>query len=301
MPGAADPVPVRVYGAYIRDMDGFIGHHEGAIRLGVFIGIMVLMAIAETWAPRRTLSVARGFRWLNNIALIAVGTGLLRVVFPLLAVAFAGVAQAHGWGLFNQVDAPSWLAVVVSFVALDFVIYLQHRVFHAVPLFWRLHMVHHADPDIDASTGVRFHPFEIVLSMAIKFAAIALLGAPALAVVLFEIVLNATSVFSHANWRLPLGLDRALRMVLVTPDMHRVHHSVKRYETDSNFGFNFSVWDRLCGSYRPQPEAGHETMTIGLSQFQDQRRQGLVWMLLLPFTGSIGDHPRQRAGSAPSA
>jgi sterol desaturase/sphingolipid hydroxylase (fatty acid hydroxylase superfamily) len=267
-------------------MDGFLAQHEGGIRLGVFFGVLAAMALAETLAPRRPLSVARGFRWLNNFALIAVGTGLLRVVFPVLAVAFAGIARENGWGLFNLVDAPTWLAVIVSFVALDFAIYLQHRVFHAVPLFWRLHMVHHADPDIDASTGIRFHPIEIALSMAIKFGAIALLGAPALAVLLFEIVLNATSMFSHANWRLPIPLDRVLRAVLVTPDMHRVHHSVIRRETDSNFGFNFSIWDRLCGTYRPQPEAGHERMTIGLPHYQQQRRQGLVWMLLLPFTGA---------------
>ena len=276
-------------------MDGFLAQHEGAIRLGAFFGVLAVLALAETLAPRRPLLAARGFRWLNNFALIAVGTLLLRLAFPLLAVGFAGVAQANGWGLFNLVGAPYWLAVLVSFAALDFVIYLQHRLFHAVPLFWRLHMVHHADPDIDASTGIRFHPIEIALSMLIKFGAIALLGAPALSVVLFEIVLNATSMFSHANWRLPLTLDRALRAVVVTPDMHRVHHSAIRRETDSNFGFNFSFWDRLCRSYRAQPEAGHDAMSIGLPQFQAVRRQGIVWMLLLPFIGSIGNHPRATA------
>jgi sterol desaturase/sphingolipid hydroxylase (fatty acid hydroxylase superfamily) len=259
------------------------------------------MALAETLAPRRPLSVSRGFRWLNNFALIAVGNLALRLLFPILAVGFAAVARDSGWGLFNNIAAPYWLAVAVSFVALDFAIYLQHRLFHAVPVLWRLHMVHHADPDIDASTGIRFHPIEIVLSMAIKFGAIALLGAPALAVILFEIVLNATSMFSHANWRLPIPLDRVLRAVLVTPDMHRVHHSAIRRETDSNFGFNFSFWDRLCGTYRAQPEAGHDRMTIGLTQYQDQRRQNLWWMLMLPFTGSIGDHPRRRANSLPPA
>jgi sterol desaturase/sphingolipid hydroxylase (fatty acid hydroxylase superfamily) len=282
-------------------MESLLAQHEGAIRLGAFFGVLAVLAIAETLAPRRPLSVARGFRWLNNFALIAVGTLLLRLAFPLLAVGFAAIARENGWGLFNLVDAPYWLAIIVSFAALDFVIYLQHRLFHALPLLWRLHMVHHADPDIDASTGIRFHPIEIALSMLIKFGTIALLGAPALAVVLFEIVLNATSMFSHANWRLPIALDRVLRAVLVTPDMHRVHHSVIRRETDSNFGFNFSFWDRLCGSYRAQPEAGHDRMTIGLSHFQDQRRQGVVWMLLLPFTGSIGNHPRARTSAAPPA
>ena len=267
-------------------MDGFLAQHEGTIRLVAFVGVLALMGLAETLAPRRPRLVSRGFRWLNNFALIAVGTFALRVLFPILAVAFAGVAQANGWGLFNMIDAPYWLAIVVSFAALDFAIYLQHRVFHAVTPLWRLHMVHHADPDIDASTGIRFHPIEIVLSMAIKFAAIALLGAPALAVLLFEIVLNATSMFNHANWRLPIPLDRVLRAVLVTPDMHRVHHSVIRRETDSNFGFNFSFWDRLCGTYRAQPEAGHDAMTVGLPQFQKDRRQNVLWMLALPFTGS---------------
>lgn len=276
-------------------MDGFLGQHEGAIRLGVFVGILVLMGIAESLAPRRVLSVARGFRWVNNIALVIVDTAVVRVVFPMLAVVFAAFAREHGWGLFNQIDAPYWLAVIVSFGVLDFVIYLQHRLFHAVPLLWRLHMVHHADPDIDATTGVRFHPIEIALSLLIKFAAIAVLGAPALAVLLFEIVLNGTSVFNHANWRLPLGLDRVLRWLVVTPDMHRVHHSVIPVETNSNFGFNFPWWDRLCGTYRAQPAKGHDGMTIGLTQYQDQRRQGLVWMLLLPFTGTVGAYPKRTA------
>lgn len=276
-------------------MDGFLGQHEGAIRLGVFVGILVLMGIAESLAPRRVLSVARGFRWVNNLALVIVDTAVVRAVFPVLAVVFAAFARERGWGLFNQIEAPYWLAVIVSFVALDFVIYLQHRLFHAVPLLWRLHMVHHADPDIDATTGVRFHPIEIALSLLIKFAAIAVLGAPALAVLLFEIVLNGTSVFNHANWRLPLGLDRLLRWLVVTPDMHRVHHSVIPAETNSNFGFNFPWWDRLCGTYCAQPAEGHDGMTIGLTQYQDQRRQGLVWMLLLPFTGRVGAYPKRTA------
>ncbi len=274
-------------------MENFLGQHEGAIRLGMFVGILVLMGLAESLVPRRVLSASRGFRWVNNLALIAVGTGALRLVFPVLAVAFAVFVAERGWGLFNAIAAPYWLAVIGSFLALDFVIYLQHRLFHAVPLLWRLHMVHHADPDIDATTGVRFHPIEIVLSMLIKFGAVAVLGAPALAVLLFEIVLNATSMFNHANWRLPLGLDRVLRRLVVTPDMHRVHHSVIPRETNSNFGFNFPWWDRLCGTYRDQPAAGHDGMTIGLSQYQDQRRQGLVWMLLLPFTGTTGAYPRR--------
>jgi sterol desaturase/sphingolipid hydroxylase (fatty acid hydroxylase superfamily) len=267
-------------------MESWITQHEPGLRFGVFFGLLIVLALAETLAPRRPLRGSRGFRWLHNLLLVAVDTAVLRFGFPILAVAFAGLAQAQGWGVFNQVAAPYWLAVVGSFLALDFIIYAQHRLFHAVPMLWRLHRVHHADIDIDASTGVRFHPIEIVLSMLIKFAAIAALGAPALAVILFEIVLNATSMFSHANLRLPAGLDRALRLIVVTPDMHRVHHSIQRHETDSNFGFNFPWWDRLCGSYRPQPEQGHDGMTIGLTPYQTKLRQDLGWMLLLPFRGS---------------
>jgi sterol desaturase/sphingolipid hydroxylase (fatty acid hydroxylase superfamily) len=267
-------------------VESWITQHEPVLRLCAFFGLLILLAIAETLAPRRPLRGARGFRWLHNLLLVAVGTAVLRFGFPVLAVAFAGVGRAMSWGVFNQVDVPYWVAVVVSFLALDFTIYVQHRLFHAVPLLWRLHRVHHADIDIDASTGVRFHPIEIALSMLIKFAAIAALGAPVLAVLLFEIVLNATSMFSHANWRLPLGLDRVLRLIVVTPDMHRVHHSILRPETDSNFGFNFPWWDRLCGSYRAQPQAGHDAMTIGLAPYQDRTRQDLWWMLILPLRGS---------------
>ncbi len=267
-------------------MESWIPQHEPVLRLSAFFGLLIVLAIAETLAPRRPLRGARGFRWLHNLLLVAVGTAraALRVSCP-----GGGVRRCRAGdelGVFNQVDVPYWVAVVVSFLALDFTIYVQHRLFHAVPLLWRLHRVHHADIDIDASTGVRFHPIEIALSMLIKFAAIAALGAPVLAVLLFEIVLNATSMFSHANWRLPLGLDRVLRLIVVTPDMHRVHHSILRPETDSNFGFNFPWWDRLCGSYRAQPQAGHDAMTIGLAPYQDRTRQDLWWMLILPLRGS---------------
>lgn len=272
-------------------MDGILAQNEALVRAGTFFGLLALMGLWETLAPRRRLVAARGFRWLNNLALVIVDTLALRLIFPLLAVAFAEMARAQGWGLFNIVAAPFWVAPLVSFFALDLLIYFQHRVFHRIPLLWRLHMVHHADPDIDATTGVRFHPIEIVLSMLIKFAAIAILGAPAISVLLFEIVLNGTAVFNHANVRLPGSIDRVLRRLVVTPDMHRVHHSIIVRETNSNFGFNFPWWDRLFGTYRAQPQAGHAAMTIGLTQYQDQRRQGLWWMLALPFSGKPGAYP----------
>lgn len=203
----------------------------------------------------------------------------------------AGLAQERGWGLFNNYPVPYAAAVVLSILALDLVIYFQHVMFHAVPLLWRMHRMHHADLDFDLTTGVRFHPFEIVISLGIKIGAVALLGAPILAVLLFEILLNATSIFNHANWRLPLGLDRVLRWFVVTPDMHRVHHSVHRDETNSNFGFNLPWWDRVFGTYRAQPREGHERMTIGLTQFRDPRQLHLWRLLIQPFIGDASDYP----------
>jgi len=213
------------------------------------------------------------------------------------AVGMAILAEARGWGVFNNLSVPLWLAVVLSVVALDFAIYLQHVLFHAVPILWRLHMVHHADLDFDVTTGLRFHTVEILLSMGIKLGVVVLLGSPALAVLLFEVILNATSMFSHGNIRLPAWLDRLLRVFVVTPDMHRVHHSVISRETNSNFGFNLPWWDYLFGTYRAQPAAGHEGMTIGLSQFRDERVDRLHWMLALPFVGSLGKYPINRRGT----
>jgi sterol desaturase/sphingolipid hydroxylase (fatty acid hydroxylase superfamily) len=266
--------------------------YEPVIRLGCFAGVLILMALWEILAPRRRLIAGKPWRWANNLGLVALDTIAVRFVVPLAAVGAAMVARQRGWGLFNNVVLPDWLAVVLSVVALDFAIYLQHVLFHAIPALWRLHMVHHADLDFDVSTGVRFHPVEIVLSMGIKIAAVVLLGAPAVAVLIFEVVLNATSMFSHGNVRLPAWLDRVLRLVVVTPDMHRVHHSVHVRETNSNFGFNLPWWDFLMGTYRSQPAEGHEGMTVGLSQFRDERRvERLHWMLLLPFVGRVGDYP----------
>lgn len=268
--------------------------HETAIRLGCFLGVFVAMALWELLAPRRKRVMGRGVRWFSNLGIVVIDTLLLRVTFPVVAVGMALLAEEWGWGLFNRIDTPYWFAVLVSFIVLDFVIYLQHVMFHAVPLFWRLHMVHHADLDFDVTTGLRFHPIEILLSMGIKLATVVVLGPPAVAVLLFEVLLNATSMFNHSNIRIPLSIDRVLRWCVVTPDMHRVHHSVEVDESNSNFGFNLPWWDRLCGTYQDQPAAGHEKMTIGLTQFRDAAIQRLHRLILLPFTGSTGENPINR-------
>jgi sterol desaturase/sphingolipid hydroxylase (fatty acid hydroxylase superfamily) len=257
--------------------------NEPFVRLASFAGVLALMAGLEALAPRRRLTAPRGWRWANNLALVAVNSLCVRLLFPLAGVGFALLAQERGWGLFNVVAAPGWLAFAVCFVLLDLVIWGQHVGFHRTPALWRLHRMHHADTDIDASTGLRFHPLEIVLSMVVKFAAVAALGAPPLAVLAFEVALNATSMFNHANVRLPAGLDAALRRVIVTPDMHRVHHSVDPLETHSNFGFNLSVWDRLFGLYRAQPALGHDAMAIGLPIFRDERELRLDRLITQPF------------------
>jgi sterol desaturase/sphingolipid hydroxylase (fatty acid hydroxylase superfamily) len=269
---------------------------EAIVRIICFAAVLLLMALWEVLAPRRSASVSKGLRWASNIGLAALNTIVVRVCFPLGLVSVALFAEDRAWGLFPNIDLPGWLAILLTVAILDFVIYVQHVVFHAVPLLWRLHMVHHADLDFDVTTGVRFHTFEIVLSLGIKAVAVLLLGPPAVAVLIFEALLNATSMFSHGNVRLPAALDRALRLLLVTPEMHRVHHSVVAAETNSNFGFNVPWWDYLFGTYRAQPEAGHEAMTIGLNQFRDERVEHLPAMLALPFVGDTGDYPVNRTG-----
>jgi sterol desaturase/sphingolipid hydroxylase (fatty acid hydroxylase superfamily) len=265
---------------------------EPIVRLGCFVGVLLLMALWEVSAPCRRLSVRRSVRWSANLGLVAIDTLAVRFLIPLGAVGVAVVSREHGWGLLNLAAVPEWLAVAAAVVALDLFIYLQHVMFHAVPLLWRLHMVHHADLDFDATTGVRFHPLEILLSMGIKMAVVALLGAPALAVVLFEILLNATSVFNHGNVRLPAGAERLLRLMVVTPEMHRVHHSIRPEETNSNFGFNLPWWDHLFGTYRGRPADGHEGMTLGLQQFREERVAVCLFRLLvLPFVGRVGRYP----------
>ncbi|WP_111732783.1 sterol desaturase family protein [Roseovarius amoyensis] len=263
---------------------------EPTIRLAVFLGVLVAMMMWEIAAPRRRQEMPRVLRWSNNLALVIVDTAILRLVFPMLAVGLAVMAQAGGWGLFNVPDWPGWVTVVLSVLVLDLAIYLQHVMFHAVPALWRLHRMHHADTEIDATTGLRFHPVEILLSMAIKLAVVAALGAPPVAVLIFEVLLNATALFNHANINLPRRVDRVLRLVMVTPDMHRVHHSVIPAETNSNFGFNLPWWDRLLGTYRAQPVKGHLGMTIGLERFRDRRELWLDRMLLQPLRGPASGH-----------
>ena len=265
--------------------------HESVIRLGFFGGGFAVMALWELLAPRRELRVSKGTRWFANIGITFLGTVLVRVLFPAAAVGMALLAVERGWGFVNNLHLSQTVSIVVSVLILDLVIYLQHVLFHAIPVLWRLHMVHHADIDFDVTTGLRFHPVEIVLSIVIKLSAMVLLGPPVVAVLIFEVLLNATAMFNHGNVRIPLAVDRPLRLFVVTPDMHRVHHSVKPFETNSNFGFNLPWWDRLLGTYRDQPEDGHKAMVIGLSQFQDKRKQTLPWLLALPFAGRAGNYP----------
>jgi sterol desaturase/sphingolipid hydroxylase (fatty acid hydroxylase superfamily) len=272
-------------------LDTFLQTYEAAIRLGFFIGIFAVIALWEQLAPRRVLTVGKGIRWANNLGLVALNTLLLRLLFPAAAVGMAALANDQGWGLLNHFQAPAWLAIPVAVVALDFVVWLQHVMVHAIPALWRLHRVHHADPDYDVTTGSRFHPLEIVLSMMIKFAAIALLGPPVVAVLIFEVLLNATAMFNHGNVRLPAKLDRILRLFVVTPDMHRVHHSIEDDETNSNFGFNLPWWDRLFGTYRDQPRGGHEGMTIGIRGYNQPRDVSwLPGMIVLPFRGKVAGY-----------
>ena len=258
---------------------------ELVIRLSAFAGVFAVMAMWELVAPRRPWAVGRATRWPNNLGILVVDAVAVRLLIPTAAAGVALLAAERGFGLFNQIGWPAWLTGLVGFVVLDLVIYGQHVVFHHVPWLWRLHRMHHADLDIDVTTGVRFHPVEILLSMLIKIATVALLGIPAAAVVAFEVVLNATSMFNHSNVVLPPWLDRVVRLIVVTPDMHRVHHSVVRAETDSNFGFNLPWWDHLFGTYRPEPAAGHDGMTIGLPAFRDTNELRLDRLLTQPFRG----------------
>ena len=271
--------------------------HEPLIRLTVFAGILALMAGLEAWLPRRRRSAGRWLRWPGNLGVVVLDSLVLRLVFPTAAVGLALALEGRGVGLLPWLGLPQPLAVLLAVVLLDLAIYLQHVMFHAVPALWRLHRMHHADLDFDVTTGLRFHPVEILLSMVIKLMVVVALGAPAVAVLVFEVLLNATAMFNHANLRLPDRLDRALRLVLVTPDMHRVHHSVVPRETNSNFGFNLAVWDRVFGTYRAQPAAGHEGMTIGITQFRDPRELRLDRMLTQPLREDDRAYPLGRRES----
>ncbi|MFT4581513.1 MAG: sterol desaturase/sphingolipid hydroxylase (fatty acid hydroxylase superfamily) [Gammaproteobacteria bacterium] len=261
---------------------------EPTIRLTCFLGIFVTVVVWEILAPRRNQVISRARRWPNNLGITALNTGLVRIVAPTGVVGFAMVTDERGWGLLPLMQFSEWVAVLLAVVLLDLLIYFQHRMFHAIPVLWRLHRMHHADLEFDVTTGVRFHPIEIVISMGLKIAAVAIIGAPALAVLVFEILLNATSLFNHGNISLPARIERALRYFIVTPDMHRVHHSIDRAETNSNFGFNLPWWDRLFGTYKPRPAAGHLDMIIGIPEFRSPEELRFDRLLAQPFRRGKG-------------
>ena len=263
-------------------MEQLLQNHEALFRLGAFAVVLVLMLLWEALGPRRTPSLGWNRR-LNNLALVSLDVLLVRLLIPIATVTVAEISVTRGWGLFNVVDAGFWLSFVVSLLLMDLVIYGQHVITHKIPLLWRIHRLHHTDLDFDVTTALRFHPFEIILSMFIKFFFIALFGAPVMAVIVIEIILNISSMFNHSNIQIPVSIDRLLRYFIVTPDMHRVHHSVKKIETNSNYGFNIPWWDYIFHTYRPQPSAGHLKMKIGLNEFQGDKVVFLHWLLVQPF------------------
>jgi len=272
---------------------------EGAIRFAMFLAVFGAVALWEALAPRRKRSFERLARWPHNLGLLLVDVALVRVLAPGAAIAVAMTAAGSGWGLLNALALPGWAAIAAGIALLDLAIYFQHVMFHAVPTLWRLHRVHHADLDFDVTTGARFHPIEILISTAVKCAAIAALGAPVISVFVFEMLLNATAIFNHANASLPQCLERWLRWLVVTPDMHRVHHSVRYEESSSNFGFNLPWWDRLFGTYRAQPRLGHAAMTIGVDAFRSSQELRLDRLLVQPLRDTPGQYPitrRQAAG-----
>ncbi len=260
---------------------------ELVVRLSAFAGVFFVMALAELALPKRALQASKPRRWLTNLSIVGIDMLLVRLMgafaIPLAAVAVALYADAQGFGLFNWLAWPAWMEILLAVIVLDLAIWFQHLISHKVPIFWRLHQVHHADVDFDVTTALRFHPIEIGLSMLYKIALVLLLGPAAVAVVLFEVILNGCAMFNHANVALPRGLDRVLRLIIVTPDFHRVHHSVLPHEHNGNYGFNLSIWDRLFATYTAQPSAGHDGMTIGLSRYQSEQPTQLGWCLLLPF------------------
>jgi sterol desaturase/sphingolipid hydroxylase (fatty acid hydroxylase superfamily) len=273
-------------GMEIDAIENFVLQREAMVRLGIFAAVFITMMAWELLAPRRILTVSKSVRWVNNLGLFVLNGIVLRLLFPAAAVGLAISVADMGWGLFNLLDLPFWFEVTAAVLVLDLAIYLQHILMHRVPLLWRLHRVHHADLDIDLTTGSRFHTIEIIVSMLIKWGVILLLGPALIAVLVFEILLNGMAIFNHANVSLPPAVDRLVRYLLVTPDMHRVHHSAIKRETDSNYGFNLSIWDRAFRTYIDQPEMGHDKMTIGIAEFRDARQvDRLPGMLALPFVG----------------
>lgn len=264
-------------------MGNLISQYESMIRLSVFAGVFILMISAETLFPKKQRVLKRMQRWSTNLSLTLISTLLVSLLFPIAAIGLAQYAQDQHWGILNVFNLPLWAHILVSIIALDFAIYVQHVASHKFPIFWRLHKVHHADRDIDATTGIRFHPVEIILSLFYKFAAICVLGPHMLGVFIFEILLNASALFNHANLSLPKSVDKILRIFIVTPDMHRVHHSVILKETNANYGFNLSIWDKIFRTYIAQPRQGHDKMTIGLAQYQSPKPSFILWCLTLPF------------------
>lgn len=264
--------------------DSWLMANESLLRLSVFFSVLALMMLLETQIPRRKLLLKRSERWPNNLGLVVLNTLLLRLLFPTAAVGAAIYASQQQYGLFNWVQLPNWIAVLLSVIVLDLIIYGQHVLVHKVPILWQVHKVHHADLDYDVTTGSRFHPIEILLSMVFKISAVVVLGAPAIAVILFEIILNGMAMFNHSNIRLPQRLDKYLRKLVVTPDMHRVHHSRLLRESNRNFGFNLSIWDRVFSTYQSQPTAGHDRIQIGLNHYDNPAQVvRLKGLLLLPF------------------
>ena len=264
-------------------MTDFILQNEASLRLGFFISILLIMMLVEALFPRKRRAMGRGHRWLSNILMTILDALFVRFAFPILAIGVAALSAQKGWGLFNLTDWPVWLEITLVVIVLDMLIYWQHVAFHHVPFLWAFHKVHHVDRDIDVTTGFRFHPIEIGISLAYKLCLVVLLGVPVLAVIIFEIILNGCAMFNHSNVKLPLRVDRVLRRIIVTPDMHRVHHSTIMSETNSNYGFNLSLWDRIFGSYTAQPREGHDGMVIGLDEHQTDGPASLSWSLVLPF------------------
>ncbi|WP_037493877.1 sterol desaturase family protein [Sneathiella glossodoripedis] len=261
----------------------FLIQHEPIVRMTFFLGTLVAVAAWEILSPRRSLRVSKSFRWIHNMGVTIFNSFILRFLFPVLAVGFAAICELNNWGVLNLVNLPIAFEILIALIIQDLVIYFQHVLFHYVPLFWRFHKMHHADPDYDVTTGARFHPVEIAFSMVIKIGVVFLLGPPVIAVILFEIILSSMAMFNHANATLPANIDKSVRKLIVTPDMHRVHHSVKPSEHHRNFGFNLSIWDRLFRTYKETPDDGHMGMTIGLSNYQDNLKQSFFWLLSLPF------------------
>ena len=263
-------------------MEEILNNNEALFRLGAFAVVLALMLLWEAFNPRRTPLLGWNRR-LNNLGLVGLDVILVRFLIPIATVTVAEISMTRGWGLFNIVDAGFWPSFILSFLLMDLVIYGQHVITHKIPLLWRIHRVHHTDLDFDVTTALRFHPFEIILSMFLKFFFIALFGAPVVAVIVFEIILNISSMFNHSNIQIPVSIDRWLRFFIVTPDMHRVHHSVIKVETNSNYGFNIPWWDHIFRTYRPQPKDGHTKMKIGLNEFRGNKVVFLHWLLLQPF------------------